>query len=79
MLLGLNQTIMMCLSMVVLASVVGAGGLGDPIYTALATLDVGPALTAGIAIVLIAVWLDRTTAAFGERVDDSSGRRAAPS
>ncbi len=72
MLLGLNQTIMMSLSMVVLASVIGAGGLGDAVFKALARVDVGQALAPGIAIVLIAVWLDRTTAAAGARLDDTS-------
>ncbi|WP_434595411.1 ABC transporter permease [Streptomyces sp. A5-4] len=72
MLLGLNQTIMMCLSMVVLASMIGAGGLGDEIFTALSTIDVGLALPAGIAVVMIAIWLDRTTAAAGEQLDDPS-------
>ncbi|MGP3982028.1 ABC transporter permease [Streptomyces sp. KR80] len=72
MLLGLNQTIMMCLSMVVLASVVGSGGLGDEIYTALSKLNVGQALAAGIAIVLLAVLLDRTTAAAGERMAEAT-------
>ncbi|TJZ53030.1 ABC transporter permease subunit [Streptomyces piniterrae] len=70
MLLGLNQTIMMCLSMVVLASMIGAGGLGEEIYRSLSILDTGQSLTAGIAIVLIAIWLDRTTAVVGERLDD---------
>ncbi|SCK27971.1 proline/glycine betaine ABC transporter permease [Streptomyces sp. WMMB 322] len=69
MMLGLNQAIMMCLSMVVLASLIGSEGLGDEIYQALGSLDVGTALTAGIAVVLIAVLLDRTTAAAGERLD----------
>ncbi|MGR8008801.1 ABC transporter permease [Streptomyces hypolithicus] len=68
MLLGLNQTIMMALSMVVIAALVGAGGLGEEVYSALSTVDVGKALAAGIPIVLIAVWLDRTTAAAGERI-----------
>ncbi|GAA2414250.1 ABC transporter permease subunit [Streptomyces glaucosporus] len=72
MLLGLNQTIMMCLSMTVLASVIGAGGLGDEVFTALSRVDVGQALAPGVAIVLIAVWLDRTTAAAGARLDDTS-------
>lgn len=72
MLLGLNQTIMMCLSMVVLASVVGSGGLGDKIYQALGKVNVGQALTAGIAIVLLAVLLDRTTAAAGARLDQGN-------
>ena len=70
MMLGLNQTIMMCLSMVVLASLIGGGGLGDEIYQALGALKIGKALIAGIAVVLIAVLLDRTTAAAGDRLDD---------
>ncbi|MCQ6555295.1 ABC transporter permease subunit [Streptomyces sp. C10-9-1] len=68
MLLGLNQTIMMALSMVVIAALVGAGGLGEEVYSALSTVDVGKALAAGIPIVLIAVWLDRTTGAAGDRI-----------
>ncbi|NUP15630.1 MAG: ABC transporter permease subunit [Streptomyces sp.] len=69
-LLGLNQTIMMALSMVVIASVIGAGGLGDRVYQALATVDVGAALAAGIPIVLLAVVLDRVTGAAGARLGD---------
>ncbi|OIK05161.1 glycine/betaine ABC transporter permease [Streptomyces monashensis] len=65
-LLGLNQTIMMALSMAVIASVIGAGGLGDRVYQALASVDVGQALAAGIPIVLLAIVLDRVTAAAGE-------------
>ncbi|MGW1624577.1 ABC transporter permease [Streptomyces sp. NPDC002172] len=68
-LLGLNQTIMMALSMAVIASVIGAGGLGDRVYQALASVDVGAALAAGIPIVLLAVVLDRITAVAGERGD----------
>ncbi|MGW5635796.1 ABC transporter permease [Streptomyces sp. NPDC003832] len=68
-LLGVNQTIMMALSMAVIASVIGAGGLGDRVYQALASVDVGAALAAGIPIVLMAVVLDRVTAAAGERPD----------
>ncbi|GHE10795.1 ABC transporter permease [Streptomyces alanosinicus] len=64
-LLGLNQTIMMALSMAVIASVIGAGGLGDRVYQALASVDVGAALAAGIPIVLLAIVLDRVTAAAG--------------
>ena len=69
MMLGLNQTIMMCLSMVVLASLIGSDGLGADVYQALGSLDIGTALTAGTAVVLIAVLLDRTTSAAGERMD----------
>ncbi|MGQ5635533.1 MULTISPECIES: ABC transporter permease [unclassified Streptomyces] len=72
-LLGLNQTIMMALSMAVIASVIGAGGLGDRVYQALASVDVGQALAAGIPIVLLAVVLDRVTAAAGA-ADDSAAR-----
>ncbi|WXH40576.1 ABC transporter permease subunit [Streptomyces netropsis] len=67
-LLGVNQTIMMALSMAVIASVIGADGLGDRVYQALSTVDVGSALAAGVPIVLLAIVLDRTTAAAGERV-----------
>ncbi|GGN82893.1 glycine/betaine ABC transporter permease [Streptomyces albiflavescens] len=71
-LLGLNQTIMMALSMAVIASVIGAGGLGDRVYQALASVDVGAALAAGIPIVLLAVVLDRVTGAAGERLGGDS-------
>ncbi|MEU5718671.1 ABC transporter permease subunit [Streptomyces sp. NPDC020403] len=67
-LLGLNQTIMMALSMAVIASVIGAGGLGDRVYQALSSVDVGAALAAGIPIVLLAVVLDRTTEAAGRTI-----------
>ncbi|MFB8775568.1 ABC transporter permease [Streptomyces broussonetiae] len=69
-LLGLNQTIMMALSMVTIASVIGAGGLGEEVFRALSTVDVGQALAAGIPIVLLAVWLDRTIAAAGDRLGE---------
>jgi glycine betaine/proline transport system permease protein len=75
-LLGVNQTIMMALSMAVIASVIGAGGLGDRVYQALSTVDVGNALAAGVPIVLLAVVLDRTTAGAGERVGAGSGAGA---
>ncbi|MEU3980354.1 ABC transporter permease subunit [Streptomyces sp. NPDC026672] len=72
-LLGLNQTIMMALSMAVIASVIGAGGLGDRVYQALASVDVGAALAAGIPIVLLAVVLDRVTAAAGAGTTTDEG------
>ncbi|MGW0331320.1 ABC transporter permease [Streptomyces sp. NPDC003011] len=76
-LLGLNQTIMMALSMAVIASVIGAGGLGDRVYQALASVDVGAALAAGIPIVLLAVVLDRITGAAGDHTARSEGPRRA--
>ncbi|TQN28788.1 glycine betaine/proline transport system permease protein [Haloactinospora alba] len=65
-LLGVNQTIMLAMSMVVIASVIGAGGLGDAIYQALNKVNVGEAFSAGIAIVLMAIALDRVTNAGGD-------------
>ncbi|MFE6285494.1 ABC transporter permease [Streptomyces sp. NPDC057877] len=76
-LLGLNQTIMMALSMVTIASVIGAGGLGEEVFRALSTVDVGAALAAGVPIVLLAIWLDRTTAAAGDRLGDGGPTGAA--
>ncbi|KOG43969.1 glycine/betaine ABC transporter permease [Streptomyces virginiae] len=67
-LLGVNQSIMMALGMAVIASVIGAGGLGDRVYQALASVDVGAALAAGVPIVLLAIVLDRVTAAAGARI-----------
>ena len=56
---GVTQCIMLSLSMVVIAALVGAGGLGAPIVRALNTAQVGAAIEAGLAIVLVAVILDR--------------------
>jgi glycine betaine/proline transport system permease protein len=58
---GLNQTIMMALAMVVIASLIGAGGLGAPVILGLNTLDIGLAVIAGVSIVLLAMILDRVT------------------
>ncbi|EGB14530.1 binding-protein-dependent transport systems inner membrane component [Pseudodesulfovibrio mercurii] len=58
---GLNQTIMMALSMVVIAALIGAGGLGSPVILGLNTLDIGRAVVGGLGIVLMAIVLDRIT------------------
>ena len=58
---GLNQTIMMALSMVVIAALIGAGGLGSPVIYGLNTLDIGRAVVGGLSIVLLAIVLDRIT------------------
>ena len=65
--LGVNQTIMMALGMVVIAAVVGFAGLGREVYNALQRLRVGEALNAGIAIVLLAIVLDRVSFAWSRR------------
>ena len=64
---GLNQTMMMALSMVVIAALIGAGGLGSPVVQGLNTLDIGLATTGGLGIVLLAIILDRITQALGRR------------
>jgi glycine betaine/proline transport system permease protein len=64
---GLNQTIMMALSMVVIAALIGAGGLGSPVILGLNTLDIGRAVTGGFGIVLIAIVLDRITQSMAQR------------
>lgn len=64
---GLNQTIMMALSMVVVAALIGAGGLGSPVILGLNSLDIGLAAIGGIGIVLMAVVLDRITQAAAQK------------
>jgi glycine betaine/proline transport system permease protein len=64
---GINQTVMAALSMVTIAALIDAPGLGKTVLKALQTLDVGVAFNAGLAIVVLAVVLDRTTTAASER------------
>ena len=58
---GVNQTLMLALSMVVIAALIGAGGLGLTVYIALGRLDIGSAIIGGTAIVILAIILDRIT------------------
>jgi ABC-type proline/glycine betaine transport system permease subunit len=62
---GVNQVIMLSLSMVVIAGMVGAGGLGGDIVASLNRLDTSLGVEAGLAVVVIAIILDRFTGAFG--------------
>jgi glycine betaine/proline transport system permease protein len=64
---GLNQTLMLALSMAVIAALIGAGGLGLTVYTGLGRLDVGRAFLGGLGIVLLAIILDRITQAMGSQ------------
>lgn len=63
---GVNQTIMLSLSMVVIASMIGAGGLGNHVLTGIQRLDVGGGFEGGLAVVILAVVLDRITQSFGK-------------
>ena len=58
---GINQTLMLALSMVVIAALIGAGGLGLTVYVALGRLDIGSAVIGGTGIVILAIILDRIT------------------
>ncbi|MFA5518953.1 MAG: proline/glycine betaine ABC transporter permease [Spirochaetota bacterium] len=58
---GINQTIMLALSMVVIASMIGAGGLGGEVWRAIQRLQPGMGFEAGIAVVIMAIVLDRIT------------------
>lgn len=62
---GLNQTVMMALSLVVLASMIGARGLGEDVLDGIQTLNIGKGLQAGIAIVVLAIVIDRIMQGFG--------------
>ena len=67
---GINQCTMMALAMVVIASMIGTRGLGDEVLLGLQQLNVGRAAEAGIAIVLLAIVLDRITQAYGETLQE---------
>lgn len=64
---GVNQVIMLSLNMVIIASMIGAGGLGFDVLAALRRLDIGAGLEAGLAIVALAVALDRLSQAYAIR------------
>ena len=71
---GVNQVIMLALSMAVIAGLVGAGGLGGVVTSSIARLDIGLGFEGGLAVVILAIYLDRLTASIGQR----SGRRRLP-
>ncbi|MEN8194945.1 MAG: ABC transporter permease subunit [Pseudomonadota bacterium] len=64
---GVNQVIMLSLNMVIIASMIGAGGLGFDVLSSLRRLQIGKGLEAGIAIVVLAIALDRLSQAFATR------------
>ncbi len=72
---GINQTIMMALSMVVIASMIGASGLGLEVLRGIQRLDVGRGFLAGISIVIVAIIIDRVTQALG-RTHETTQRRS---
>ena len=75
---GVNQVIMLSLNMVIIASMIGAGGLGYDVLASLRRLDIGRGLEAGVAITVLAIALDRLSQAAatrGERLRHDMGRR----
>ncbi|MGY1650095.1 ABC transporter permease [Geodermatophilus sp. SYSU D01119] len=73
---GVNQVIMLALSMVVTAGLLGAAGLGAVVVRAVTQLDVAAGFEGGLAVVLLAIFLDRLTGAFGQRAALSRFRTA---
>lgn len=71
--MGVNQTIMAALAMVTIAALINAPGLGANVIQALQSLDVGTAFNAGLAIVVMAIVLDRVTTAAGTREEAARG------
>jgi glycine betaine/proline transport system permease protein len=64
---GVNQSIMLGLSMVVIAAMIGAGGLGNVVLQGITQLDVGKGFVGGLAVVILAIVLDRITQSFGQQ------------
>jgi ABC-type proline/glycine betaine transport system permease subunit len=75
--LGVNQCIMMSLSMVVIASLIGASGLGSEILAALSSLDAAKGIVASIGIFVLAILLDRITRAMATHLPGGTGRHFA--
>lgn len=73
---GINQVIMLALSMVVIAGMVGAGGLGAEVFRAVTRISVGNGFEAGLAVVILAIFLDRITEALGTRGRSASSSPA---
>ncbi|MEV4729140.1 ABC transporter permease subunit [Saccharopolyspora sp. NPDC049426] len=74
---GINQVIMLSLSMVVIAGMVGAPGLGTNIYEAVTRVQLGQGFEAGLAVVILAVYLDRITAVLSDRSPVARAERKA--
>lgn len=73
---GINQTIMLALSMVVIAAMIGAGGLGAEVWKAIQRLEPGAGFEAGIAVVILAMILDRITQNIGQRRQTKPNKEA---
>ena len=70
---GVNQTIMLALSMVVIAAIIGAEGLGGPVVRGVTQLQIADGFNGGLAIVILAIYLDRITQSIGEQAATANG------
>ncbi|HYH29024.1 MAG TPA: ABC transporter permease subunit [Pseudonocardia sp.] len=75
---GVNQVIMLALSMVVVAGLAGAGGLGSVVVQAVTQLDIAGGVESGLAVVILAIFLDRVTASFAQRPARGLWRKLVP-
>ncbi len=72
---GINQTIMLSLSMVVISGMIGAGGLGNEVLKGITQLKIDVGFEGGIAIVILAIFLDRVTQALGKRTSNTTSSK----
>jgi glycine betaine/proline transport system permease protein len=70
---GVNQCIMLALSMSVIAAMIGAGGLGGIVYRAITRLEIGSGFEGGVGVVIIAIILDRITQSVGKEPPEKKG------
>lgn len=70
---GLNQSIMLALSMVVIAAMIGAGGLGSAVLRGVQRVQVGVGFESGLVVVILAIYLDRLTQSLGPKLDKQRG------
>jgi glycine betaine/proline transport system permease protein len=71
--MGVNQALCMALAMSIITPLIGGGGLGEEVFNALARVNTGKGLQAGLSIVFLAIILDRLTQAWSQRRRISSG------
>ena len=69
---GVNQTVLLALSMVVVAALIGSRGLGQPVVEGLTQLQIGKGFEGGLGIVILAIFLDRITQAIGEQAGSTA-------
>src|SRR5690606_2529893 len=70
---GINQSIMLALSMVVISAMIGAGGLGSEVLRGVQRLDVGRGFAAGLGVVVLAIIIDRITQNLGRKKQTPQG------